>query len=293
MKEAGAMPNYLMNYLVHSTLIISSVLILGRFKLIKSQYLQDSLYKLALIGAFFSAGLVQLHSTSTVVITKPSLSLSQHYFEPENSNSIPVVRPINTAQNTINEPVDYVEPSLESASYSKDWIRKINFVQILIGLYLVIFGFLLLRNFRAGLELKQILRHKKSLANSELNQILENLKEKANYYQAVKLTYSDRLLSPIAMINNEICLPERVLSLSPQEQENILAHELGHIIRDDPYWLLLATFIKTVFFFQVLNFLNSKALVNSAEYICDDFALSKPKTALLWQNLWQLSPNGN
>ncbi len=294
------MLNYLLNYLFHSTLIISTVLILGHFKLIKSQYLQDSLLKLALVGAFFSAGLVQLQATSPVVITKSNINLSQSYFEHEAeviaNNPAPIVGSIETAQSIINEPAEYPEQSSEPKSNSKYWLNKFNFAQIIIGLYFVILGFLLLRIIRAGLELKQILKHKKSLANSELMQILENLKEKANYYQTVKLTYSAKLLSPIAMINNEICLPEKVLSLSPQEQENILAHELGHIIRNDPYWLLLATFIKTVFFFQVLNSLNSKALIDSAEYICDDFALEQTQDSIaLAKSLatvaqWQLKP---
>ena len=91
----------------------------------------------------------------------------------------------------------------------------------------------------------------------------------------VELTATQSVPVPFAhgLRQPEICLPERVVShLSEKDQETILAHELAHLIRRDPMWLALLRGLEAVFFFQPLNRVARKRLVEIAEYRCDDWA---------------------
>ena len=52
----------------------------------------------------------------------------------------------------------------------------------------------------------------------------------------------------------------------------MLAHELAHLVRRDPQWLVLACLVERAFFFQPLNRLASRGIMESAEYLADDWA---------------------
>ncbi len=299
--------DYLLSYLLHSTILISIILLINYLKLVKSQYLLDSLLKLALIGAFFSAGLVQIQGDNSFNLSNLAFKQAKFIFL---TSQLTQARANLTANNQDFKQVSANSPATKSAanlptatpnSIVAELKSNISFdlfalSKLALAIYLIALAFFLFRIIRAWLELSSILKNKNSLANSKLELILENLKSKAQYFQPIKLSYASNLNSPIALINNEICLPEKSLELSAQEQEIMLAHELAHIIRNDPYWLLLSTFIKTVFFFQPLNFINSKALVDSAEYICDDFAIEQTQNNIVLAQClalvaqWQLRP---
>jgi beta-lactamase regulating signal transducer with metallopeptidase domain len=82
--------------------------------------------------------------------------------------------------------------------------------------------------------------------------------------------------SPVALPGNEVCLPRRaLLELQPEEQEGMLAHEIAHLVRRDPQWLVLARVIEMVFFFQPLNRLARRRMQEVAEYLCDDWAVAR------------------
>jgi hypothetical protein len=64
------------------------------------------------------------------------------------------------------------------------------------------------------------------------------------------LTVSERLTSPVALSGEEICC-RRGLSLSRTRSGwEHLAHELAHLVRHDPAWLMIARLIETIFFFH-------------------------------------------
>ncbi|MCA9685323.1 MAG: Uma2 family endonuclease, partial [Myxococcales bacterium] len=81
--------------------------------------------------------------------------------------------------------------------------------------------------------------------------------------------------SPVALGRSEICLPQRAVDvLSPAQIQAILAHELAHLERRDPHWLALAAVIEALFFFQPLNRLARRGMQESAELLCDDWAIA-------------------
>ncbi len=62
-------------------------------------------------------------------------------------------------------------------------------------------------------------------------------------------------------------------SLSPEELEVVLAHELAHIRRADFLWNLMQTFAETLFFFHPAVWWISGHIRHERELCCDDLAL--------------------
>lgn len=90
----------------------------------------------------------------------------------------------------------------------------------------------------------------------------------------VRLTMSDTLAAPAAISHDEIVVPSRVLrELTVAQQEGVLAHELAHVVRGDPRWLRLATWIECVAWFQPLNRIARRELQLCAEFAADAWAV--------------------
>jgi hypothetical protein len=71
-----------------------------------------------------------------------------------------------------------------------------------------------------------------------------------------------------------ILLPITALtSLSPEQLEVVLAHELAHIRRADYFWNILQTMIETLFFFHPAVWWISRRLREQRELCCDDIAV--------------------
>jgi beta-lactamase regulating signal transducer with metallopeptidase domain len=95
---------------------------------------------------------------------------------------------------------------------------------------------------------------------------------------AVRLTCSSRVPVPLALglRRKEICLPPRALvGLTPEQQEAMLAHELAHLQRRDPLWLLVGHAIACLFFFQPLNWVARRRLRELSELLADAWAVER------------------
>jgi len=105
---------------------------------------------------------------------------------------------------------------------------------------------------------------------------LRTLLRRAGVDRTVELTSSATLASPVALTDDEICLPRQALfELAPNEQDGMLAHEVAHLVRRDPQWLIVARAMEIVFFMQPLNRLARHRMQEVAEYLCDDWAVSR------------------
>lgn len=92
----------------------------------------------------------------------------------------------------------------------------------------------------------------------------------------VDLRLSSRIASPltVGVIRPLILLPITALtSLSPEQLEVVLAHELAHIRRADYFWNILQTMIETLFFFHPAVWWISRRLREQRELCCDDIAV--------------------
>lgn len=93
----------------------------------------------------------------------------------------------------------------------------------------------------------------------------------------VDLRLSSRITGPltVGIIRPLILLPvTAITSLSPEQIEVVLAHELAHIRRADYFWNILQTMIETLFFFHPAVWWISRRLREQRELCCDDIALS-------------------
>ena len=94
--------------------------------------------------------------------------------------------------------------------------------------------------------------------------------------QPITLTCSSNIASPVAMASGEVCLPRRALvELDALEQESMLAHEIAHVVRRDPHWLIAAQVIEAVLFLQPLNHIARRRMQAVAEFLCDDWAVQR------------------
>jgi len=78
-----------------------------------------------------------------------------------------------------------------------------------------------------------------------------------------------------------IVLPERAIhELSEDELRALLAHELAHLVRGDARWLCASRIICSCLAFQPLNHLARREWQRAAEYLCDEWAVSRTGTPL-------------
>jgi beta-lactamase regulating signal transducer with metallopeptidase domain len=105
--------------------------------------------------------------------------------------------------------------------------------------------------------------------------ILEHLRSEIGVRRQVRLTRSDRLLSPVAfgVLRAEICLPARAEHESGAPHvAAMLAHELAHLRRRDPLWLSAAQCVRALFPWQPLLGIAERRMRAIAERRCDAMA---------------------
>ncbi len=103
------------------------------------------------------------------------------------------------------------------------------------------------------------------------------LSHRIGVHSRVALRLSTRIASPLAigMMRSLILLPASALTtLSADQLEAVLAHELAHIRRADYLWNILQTMIETLFFFHPAVWWVGSNLRQQRELCCDDIAIA-------------------
>ncbi len=93
----------------------------------------------------------------------------------------------------------------------------------------------------------------------------------------VDLRVSCKVANPLTagVLRPWILLPLTALtSLSPEQIEVVLSHELAHIRRSDYLWNLLQTMVETLFFFHPAAWWISRRVREERELCCDDMAVT-------------------
>ena len=97
----------------------------------------------------------------------------------------------------------------------------------------------------------------------------------------IRVTTSETCEIPLALPGRRIVLPERFLQqLDAEHQRAALAHEIAHVIRRDPAWRILVGTLERAFFFQPLNRVARAKLCDSAEFLCDQWAVQQTRSPL-------------
>jgi beta-lactamase regulating signal transducer with metallopeptidase domain len=125
-------------------------------------------------------------------------------------------------------------------------------------------------------QLEQLRRRARGIVPAHVEQSFLHICERVNVGRRVILRVSDQVISPMAMgvWRATVILPaSALLSLSQEELEAVLAHELGHIRRWDYAWNLLQTALETVLFFHPAVWWLSRKVRDRREVCCDEIAV--------------------
>lgn len=267
LRSANLLLEWLMTYAIHSTLLIGGLLLLtstafGRRTLGRSG---TWLWRFALVGAIVTATLQSIRSSAPLAGT---LRIDRN----------------TTARALVRVEVDRaIGPSWSVGSSGDNKTVITSSIDLnpvwplaMLGAWLVIAGALLARFFVARARFLRTVGPRTSAGHTLAGNTLRYLMTEGRIARPVQLTLSDRLTSPIALGNDEICLPSRATSeLGPVRIESIIAHELAHLVRRDPSWLTAARVIEALFFFQPLNILARRRMQESAEFASDAWASTR------------------
>ena len=257
---------WLLTYAVHSTLLLAGAWLVSS-KL--SLAAREMVWKSAVIGGFLTATLQlatgQGMSTVPQWIVVPS---SQTMLNSAASPLAVAATALTPAQGPAPATHPAAVPPVSSASQGRPWKQGLALAW---GLLAAAALLLLTASYR---RLRHRLADRAAIVDGPAHGLLESLRRRCGLPRAPHLSRSRALTVPIARgaLRPEICLPERALSLAEDHQESLLAHELAHLLRRDPAWLVLNRVLESTFFFQPLNFVARRHLQEIAEFRCDDLA---------------------
>lgn len=136
----------------------------------------------------------------------------------------------------------------------------------------------LVRGGRARGRLRTRLAARTRLVDGPLHARLAALVERAGLRRTPRLSAAPGLGSPLAVgvLRPEIVVPTRATTeLTSEQQAAMLAHELAHHIRRDALWQSALRALTMLFFFQPLHLVARRRLHESAELLCDAWAVEQ------------------
>jgi len=158
------------------------------------------------------------------------------------------------------------------------WLSRPSASALAFGFWVLGAGFLLAGYGRSHVLLRRRLKNRPLIVGGTLHAQLRALAVEAGFTKDVRLTCSSRVPVPLALgvRRNEICVPIRALAgLTDEQQEGMLAHELAHLARWDPLWLVVSHVLTCVFFFQPLNWVARRRLREISEMLSDEWAVCR------------------
>jgi Zn-dependent protease with chaperone function len=267
--SANLLLEWLLTYAIHSTVLIGGLLCLTLIPVGRRLVTAHSswLWRFALVGGVVTALMQSLRTESplggTVRLDGDRQSQTMVRMEVERDRAVVA----NGSWRTARDRNAVVNASI---TITPAWPL------IALGVWLVIATSLVARFFIARARFLRAIGPRESADHTLAGNSLRYLLREGGITRPVRLTLSERLTSPVALGDDEICLPARALAeLDPVRMESILAHELAHLVRRDPSWLTISRVIEGIFFFQPLNIVARRRMQESAEFASDAWASSR------------------
>jgi beta-lactamase regulating signal transducer with metallopeptidase domain len=238
----GPATAWLLTYLLHGTFLLGLAWLVSKPLARWSVSAEEMVWKLALVGALFTASLAGLTPpVHRMAVAAPDVSV--------------VVR-----ARLISESARPSAPAL------------------VFGFWALGACFLLAGYGRSHVLLRRRLKNRPLIVGGTLHSQLRALAVEAGFAKNVRLSCSSRVPVPLALgvLQSEICVPPRALAgLTDEQQEGMLAHELAHLARWDPLWLVVSHVLTCVFFFQPLNWVARRRLREISEMLSDEWAVCR------------------
>jgi beta-lactamase regulating signal transducer with metallopeptidase domain len=274
---------WMLTYLLHSTLLLGLAALASKRLARWSVAAEEVVWKAALVGAILTASLQlaagwqplagqwRLAGTPSAEILNVGAGL------------VPARAAERLAPATEFAPAPPLErqavPASPSPSHSLPSLASLPSLSSLVLTAWACGALLLLLTYgRSYLRLGRRLKHRPRVVAGDLHAQLRTLAAEAGLADAVRLSCSSRVPVPLALGfgRPEICVPPRAFAgLSPEQQEGMLAHELAHLARRDPFWLVSGQAIACLLFFQPLNWVARRRLREISEMLSDEWAVAR------------------
>ncbi|HEV2847044.1 MAG TPA: M56 family metallopeptidase [Thermoanaerobaculia bacterium] len=267
---------WMLTYLLHSTLLLGLAWLVSKPLSRWSVAAEETVWKLALVGALFTASL-QFAAAGWEplagrwgIADLPATSATASIEE----RAMPRVRAEAPRVSLLEVPAAPVPaPSSRLSQLSLPSVPS-----VALGLWALGASLLLAVYGASFLRLRQRLRPRPRVIGGTLFSQLRMMALEAGIVEEVRLSCSSRVPVPLALglRRGEICVPPRALAgLTQEQQEGMLAHELAHLVRRDPFWLTLSHVISAILFFQPLNWVARRRMRDISEMLSDEWAVSR------------------
>lgn len=276
----------LTTYAVHSTLLLGIALLLGHWLRASHPAVRDLLLKTALTGGLLTTGV------QTGLHLEGALGRWDLHIDPSTGGPAPGGQSAGyeveatLVANRQTDVGDHLAGEVEAelvitADAAGPLSGSVDWPLVVAGLWAVMVAGLSFHQVQRIRHLRCLLATRRELMSGDLPEMLRGLHQFRRRAHAVRLSVSADLASPIALGRDEICVPEPALTrLTAAQQRSMLAHELAHIMRRDPFWLRLSLWLEIVFFFQPLQRIARRHLQETAELLCDDWAVQRTGDSL-------------
>ncbi len=272
---------WLAAYCIHSTILLGGVWLGGRFLGRRRLGIQEALWRVALVGGLVTATLQMATGLrplgGELQLAGPGLraemTSNQQITTSSPAAGIPSIDEIDQAGITGGDGALFDRRASQSEDVlwpglTEGW-PMIVLMTWAVGVVVAVLALL-----QAHRRLRRLLRTGRSLPEGRHIRILAKT---MGVRRPVAVRVSPAFGAPFAtgVFKPRICIPDfTVRELAPAEVENLLAHEMAHLARRDPAWIIFCRLLEGVFFFQPLNRLARRHLEVLAECLCDDRAIS-------------------
>jgi beta-lactamase regulating signal transducer with metallopeptidase domain len=301
-EAASALLAFLLTYAVHSTILL--VAVAGATRFVKAAEWRDVLWKAATVGGIATAALATL-SVRLPLVPSAAWTMSGSSVAPGGAarSDVGLVDTMRTgaaAPRSLRAPSAQADTPLSAVGSASGWRSARSGAAVgggrsggpsmrdalraaaqpvsaaapaLVLCWLLIAGIGVARLVRRRGRLFALLADRRPVDTGGPAAAFAAAARAAGLRRRVWLTASAACPLPIAPTSREVCVPERFLTeLDIEQQRGALAHEVAHLVRRDPAWVLTLAAVEAIFFFQPLNRLARRRAKEAAEYLCDDAA---------------------
>jgi len=255
--ELAALGGWLMTLLVHSALCCAAALAAGRW-LVRDPHSRDRLWKLALLAPIVTATFATIGAArypGRAFSAAPIISIAPGGGRVD----------LNVKRTSVN--------GVETVTTERSNLDGLFLIAVFSVIVMGAGSFSVLRFATRRVRAARAIAGRKILAResddwSSVPQFVAR--------RPLRISLSSEITSPVALSGTEICLPTGTFSqLTSSQRHSILRHEVSHLERRDPEWILLGQLIANAMVAQPLARLVVEQMRRDAEFICDDEAVSR------------------
>lgn len=268
------MNDFLVTYLLHSTVILALTLLLLRLPAFQTPHIRDAALRVALIAGLLTSALAPLHRQALPLSTPVVAPTDVMRDKQERSAGGLNATALGHDQDTTVARRAPVTPSV-------DWAAVLLLASAVFAVSRFSAAWFVVRRSHIGRADDPDLRAK-----------LHDFDAQSGRRNQIEVAWT-RFQVPCALGIRHILLPQDVRHrLSAAELGAVLAHEYAHLLRRDPLWNLALSFLTHLFWFQPLNWIALRAWRDASEELCDEWAAQRASRLSLAQAILTLARQG-